>query len=189
MTLEYSCLNWLTWRNKRKNYRLILFICCVILEQEKTGCSIGNEIWVLNFTTFKERNMDTFEGNIVLWLKSWCYDFSGVGAPVLFSTLIPQSMIQAQRNVESNSKAFIALWITALLLTINLTDFLTGMVLPVYPKVNYPSVKLCEVYFGLSVFTHIAKILYAYTLIFWGHVTIITLMKRNTLKSNMCWLI
>lgn len=82
----------------------------------------------------------TLEENIVLWLKSQCYDFSGVGAPVLFSTLIPQSMIQAQRNVESNSKAFIALWITAILLTINLTDFLTGLVLPVYSKVNYPSV-------------------------------------------------
>lgn len=30
MTLEYSCLNWLTWRNKKRNYGL--FICCATEE-------------------------------------------------------------------------------------------------------------------------------------------------------------
>lgn len=52
MTLEYSCLNWFTWRNKKKNYSWNLLFCCVISEQA-TYCSNGNETWVLNFTTFK----------------------------------------------------------------------------------------------------------------------------------------
>lgn len=85
MTLEYSCLNWFTWRNKKKNYSLILFVCCVILEQG-IDCSNGNETRVLNFKTCKKRGIWTrFEGKTAPWLKSWVFmPFSGVGAQFCF---------------------------------------------------------------------------------------------------------
>lgn len=97
MTLEYSCLNWFTWRNKKKNYSWNLLFCCVISEQA-TYCSNGNETWVLNFTTFKRGIWTRFE-DFHGWNHGY-HDFSGVGAPVLFSVLIPRWMIQTWGNVE-----------------------------------------------------------------------------------------
>ena len=55
MTLEYSCLNWFTWRNKKKNYSLVLFTCCVIFER---GIDCSNETWVLIHNIQKERDLD-----------------------------------------------------------------------------------------------------------------------------------
>lgn len=143
MTLEYSCLNWFTWKSKKKNYGLTLSICDI--KKHPISC-LRYWDWSLNFKTFRRWRWTRCEGRTILCLKS-VFRLLSVGAWAVFS---PHSTVddsdsrecwirfhsapgsQQAQTVQANTKAFVALWITVMLLTVNRADLLTGTAVRFY---------------------------------------------------------
>lgn len=196
MTLEYSCLNWFTWRNKKKNYSLILFPCCVILEQG-TDCSSGNETSILIHNMQREGGLDQIWRQTCPMVEAqmsrlfWYQSTSSVFNPhstvddsdsgECWMRFCTAPLLVSRLKLCEWTQAFAALCIRAILLTIHLQGFYGAQ--SFHSTLKQTTLHCsCMSMFWIYIHTYNTDFHYAHTLTFWG--VIITLTKRTHQKGT-----